>query len=95
MENFLKIEIKKFGDILVSRPAGKEALGVILAYMKPSSDVEFVELDFTDVKVMAPSWLDEVYTGLKEHYGERVKLLPTTNQSVIKSLETILAPDDE
>ena len=60
----MKIEIKKFGDILVSRPMGKEAFNVMRSYFNVK-DVKVVELDFTDVKVMAPSWLDEVYKGLK------------------------------
>ena len=85
----MKIEVKKFGLILVSRPAGREALSVIKAYLKPKNDQEKIELDFDGVKVMAPSWLDEVLTGLRQIYGERVVCLPTQNSSVIESLKII------
>lgn len=85
----MKIEIRKFGDLLVSRPAGREAFLVIQAYFKPSSPVEPIELDFTGVQVMTPSWLGEVLEGLKKEYGERVCCLPSDNPSVIESLKAL------
>lgn len=90
MNFVMRIPLSKFGKILVSRPAGKEAVGVILAYFKPQGDNEPIELDFTDVISVAPSWLDEVLQGLRERYGkERVICLPTDNASVIESLRVI------
>ena len=86
----MKIEIKKFGDILISRPAGREAFLVIKSYFKPSSLSEPIELDFTGVKVMTPSWLGEVLEGLKEEFGERrVHPLLSTNPTVIESLKAL------
>jgi hypothetical protein len=85
----MRIEIKKFGDILTSRPAGKEACLVIKSYMKPENESELIELDFSGVHVMTPSWLDEVLTGLKEEYGDRVSCLATDNQTVIESLKVL------
>lgn len=85
----MKIEIKKFGDLLVSRPAGREACLVIKSYFKPSSASELIELDFTGVQVMTPSWLGEVLDGLKEEYGERVRCLPSDNPTVIESLKAL------
>lgn len=87
----MKIEIHKFGDILVGRPAGREALNIIVSYLHPVSSEEVMELDFSGVKVMAPSWLDEVYTGLVNRFGnQRIKVLPSTNESILKSFEIIL-----
>lgn len=85
----MRIEVKKFGEILVSRPAGREAFAVIKAYLKPVKSTEKIELDFSGVKVVAPSWLDEVLTGLRGEYGDRVVCLPTENSSVIESLKVI------
>ena len=88
----MRIEIRKYGDLLVSRPAGREALAAMLAYLPPVGPDETVELDFDGVRVVAPSWLDEVLTGLREQYGERVRCLPSSNASLRKSLETLEGP---
>ena len=85
----MKIEIKKFGDILISRPAGHEAFLVMKSYFKPSSKSEIIELDFAGVKVMTPSWLGEVLQGLKEEFGDRVNCLPSNNPTVIESLKAL------
>lgn len=85
----MKIEIRKFGDMLVSRPAGREAFLVIKSYLKPKSSSEPVELDFTGVKVMTPSWLAEVLDGLKEEFGDRVRCLPSDNPTVIESIKIL------
>lgn len=82
------IELSKFGEILISRPAGREAALIMKSSFLPDAG-EAVELDFTGVKVVAPSWLDEVLTALRELYGERVMCLPTTNPTVIESLKTL------
>ncbi len=86
----MKIELKKFGNILMSRPAGREAFLVMRAYFKPTHPEEKIELDFDGVDVVAPSWLDEVLTGLKELYGEsQVICLPSSNPTVEESLKAI------
>lgn len=87
----MKIELKKFGEILTSRPAGREAALSIKAYFKPAPG-ERVELDFSGVLSVGPSWLDEVLTALREEHGDdRVHCLPSDNPSVIESLK-ILQP---
>lgn len=85
----MKIEIKKFGTILNSRPAGKEAALTIKAYIKPENH-ENIELDFSGVISVGPSWLDEVLAALKKEYGkDRIIILPTDNSSVNESLKVI------
>lgn len=85
----MKIELKKFGTILTSRPAGREAALALAASIKPK-ERETIELDFTGVIAVAPSWLDEVLTFLRTTYGrKRVICLPTDNPSVHASLEVI------
>ena len=85
----MKIELKKFGEILISRPAGREAALALTAYFKPALG-EKIELDFEGVLSVGPSWLDEVLTALRREYGrDRVLCLPSNNQSVIESLKVI------
>lgn len=88
----MRIEMEKFGKILVSRPAGKEALAVIEAYLKPKDAKELIELDFSRVLVVGPSWLDEVLTALQLKFGSRVVCLPTNNLTVVESLKVLSEP---
>lgn len=85
----MKIDLAKFGDLLISRPAGREAALVVQAYFKPSDPSEFLELDFTNVKVMAPSWLDEFLQTLQHDFGDRVRCLPSDNPTVVESLKAM------
>lgn len=85
----MRIALSKFGAMLISRPAGRDALLAASAYLQPVSDTEPIEVDFTDVHVLTPSWADEFITGLRAKYGERVVLLPSDNPSVQLTLETI------
>lgn len=85
----MRIQIRRFGDILTSRPAGREAALAMKAYHKPAAD-DNVELDFEGVISVGPSWLDEVLSELRQEYGrDRVVCLPTKNPSVIESLKAI------
>ena len=85
----MKIKLVKFGDILTSRPAGREAGLVMKAYEIPEPG-ETIELDFEGVLSVGPSWLGEVLTILKEKYGaSKVICLPCKNKSVIESLKVL------
>ena len=84
------IEIKKFGKMLISRPAGKEAVSIMLSSFKPTSDIEKIELDFTGVEVIAPSWLEEVVYILQQTYGkDRVICLESDNATLKASLKVM------
>ena len=55
----MRIDLKKFGEILVSRPSGREAYLVMSAYVtKDLKEGEEIIIDFAGVKVLAPSWAD-------------------------------------
>lgn len=85
----MKIKLVKFGEILTSREAGREAALAIKAYQKPPKG-ESVELDFDGVLAVGPSWLGEVLRALSAEYGEaRVVCLPSENRSVIESLNIL------
>lgn len=85
----MRISLKQYGEILTSRPAGREAALAMKARVKPAPG-EQIELDFDGVLSIGPSWLDEVLGALRAEYGrERVLCLPTKNLSVIESLKVI------
>jgi hypothetical protein len=86
------VKISNFGDILMSRPAGREAFLMAKAYVfndiKPNDDII---LDFSEIKVLAPSWADEFITGIKSAYTNNLQYINTENPSVKASLKTVLA----
>lgn len=85
----MRLYIKKFGDKLVSRPSGREAFLAIQSYfIKDFKKDELIEIDFEGVKVLTPSWADEVVTKLAERF-KNIKLLNTENESVQATLETL------
>ncbi len=73
--------------MLTSRPSGKEAFAAIRPILNPGADV--VEIDFSDIISLSPSWADEFFTALKNMYGDKIKYLPTNNLSVIETLKII------
>lgn len=82
------IELKKFGTVLVSRPAGLEAFQAI----RPTIDMhQPVQVDFEGVLTVTPSWFDEFITNLAEYMHNRVELLPTRNASVRAMLPVLAA----
>lgn len=85
----MKIELKKFGTILTSRPEGREAYLAARAYLLPKNKNEIVEIDFSGVDVLSPSWADEFLTPIKNDFRNNLKLLPCNNSSVKASLEIL------
>ena len=86
----MKIELKKFGTVLTSRPAGKEAYLAAKAYtLPPHKTAEKIEIDFSGVQGLTPSWADEFITPLFSDYPGNVILLPTDNASVKATLEVL------
>ncbi len=86
----MKLVLKKFGVILTSRPAGREAFNSVMAYVLDKVEAsEKIEIDFTGVQVLAPSWADEFISSLAKEYPGQVILLPSDNASVKASLEFV------
>ena len=85
----MRIQIVKFGDLLVSRPAGREAFLAMSAYLtKDLKKDEEIVVDFAGVKVITPSWADEVITKLAKKFTN-VKLINTDNSTVKATLKTL------
>ena len=83
------ISLKKFGIMLISRPAGREAWLAAQAYSLPAG-TNSVTVDFDGVAVLSPSWADEFLTPLRERFGaENVQLQNTKNASVQATLQTL------
>ena len=90
----MEIKVSNFGDILMSRPAGREAFLMAKAYIfKELKSNETVILDFEGIKVLAPSWADEFISGMKREYASTVQCINTENPSVKASLKTVLEDD--
>ncbi|MCL1931241.1 MAG: STAS-like domain-containing protein [Treponema sp.] len=84
------INVTNFGDILLSRPAGREAFLMAKAYVfKEIKNNDDIILDFDKIKVLTPSWADEFITGIKAEYTNTVQYLNTENPSVKASLKAI------
>ena len=85
----MKIELKKFGEMLISRPAGREAFLAMSAYLiKDLKKDELIKIDFKGVKVLTPSWADEVLTKLAEKF-KNIKLINTENSTIQATLKTL------
>ena len=87
----MRIEVKRFGTMLISRPAGKEAFASARAYLLPAKidDGELL-IDFAGVEVLSPSWADEFLSGIKKLYGGiHLSYVNTENPSVKETLEIL------
>lgn len=87
------IELKKFGEVLTSRPAGREAFAAIRPTL--SQDIGEVQIDFTGVISLSPSWADEFFRGLEELYDKEVTYLPSDNPSVKATLQILRSQHKE
>lgn len=86
------IQVKKFGDMLISRPAGREAYLAAKAYILPKDSSEKIVLDFEGVKVLAPSWADEFITHIAAAYPGGIECKNTDNLSVKETLKILHIP---
>ena len=80
----------KDGCLLVR---GELVFETVMKILKESKqyfqNIHTLKIDFSDVISLAPSWADEFFAALRALYGDRVKYLPTDNQSVIETLKII------
>lgn len=85
----MKIKLKKFGEMLISRPAGREAFLAMSAYLiRDVKRNEEIEIDFAGVKVLTPSWADEVISEIARKF-KKIKLVNTDNATVKATLKTL------
>lgn len=65
------ISIKSFGEFLVGREEGHQAYEVFKRDYADKDPHETFLCDFTGVKILAPSYVDEVFGRLQEEYPGR------------------------
>lgn len=85
----MTIQLNKFGIILVSRPAGKEAWLAFQPVLNSVSADENIIVDFAGISVLTPSWADEFITPLKSRFGNKVALQNTKNPSIKATLKML------
>ncbi|MDP2837783.1 MAG: DUF4325 domain-containing protein [Candidatus Moranbacteria bacterium] len=83
------IEMKKFGSVLNGRPSAKEAVARVRQMVNGSG--EDIQLDFSLVDVLTPSFADEFANGLAEHYPtKKVTYFGLEkNQSITETLKAV------
>ena len=81
---------QQFGVALVSRPTGREAFAALDAnVLRRLPADERIEIDFTGLDVLTPSWGEEFFSALRTACNDRVVLLQSENPSVKLTLEVI------
>lgn len=83
------IFLKKFGTVLTSRQAGKEAYNAFLPSLSSVKADEEIQADFEGVSTFTPSWGDEFLTPIFEKFGKRLSLINAENPSVRMTVETL------
>jgi len=89
LNNYMRIELKKFGTTLISRQNGREAFAALQTQIAALAENENLELDFEGVITFSPSWGDEFLSPLVKKYGARLVLMNTGNPSVKATLELL------
>lgn len=85
----MTIHIQKFGSVLTSRQAGKEAYAAFLPTLTTLHGQEEVLVDFDGVSTFSPSWGDEFLTPIQKQFGSRLTLKKTLNPSVMLTIDTL------
>lgn len=85
----MRIYLKKFGTMLISRQSGREAFAAFQHQLKEISGNETLEIDFEGVITFSPSWGDEFLSPLLKQLGERLILINTINPSVKATIELL------
>ena len=83
------IKISKFGSVLISRQAGKEAHAAFSPTLKDLDEKEDVTIDFEGIKTFSPSWGDEFITPLQKRFGDKLFLANIDNPSVSLTLSLL------
>ncbi|OGI56899.1 hypothetical protein A3B85_01270 [Candidatus Nomurabacteria bacterium RIFCSPHIGHO2_02_FULL_37_13] len=85
----MKLQLEKFGKTLISRELGNEALKAFQPTLREISADEKLEIDFSGVLTLSPSWADEFLSPLLNQLSDRLILLPSDNLSVHATLRIL------
>lgn len=78
----MKLQLEKFGKTLISRELGGEAFKALQSTLRLLPKGEELEIDFSGVLTLSPSWADEFLSPLLNQLNDRLILLPSDNLSV-------------
>jgi hypothetical protein len=85
----MKLQLDKFGKTLISRELGREAFKAFQVTLNDFPKNEDLEIDFSGVFTLSPSWADEFLTPLLNIIGDRLILLSSDNLSVQATLRIL------
>jgi len=85
----MKLQLEKFGKTLISRELGREAFKAFQPTLRDLSESEELEIDFSGVLTLSPSWADEFLSSLLNQLDDKLILLPSNNLSVQATLRIL------
>ena len=85
----MKLQLEKFGKTLISRELGSEAFKAFQITLRELPKDEDLEIDFSGVLTLSPSWADEFLSPLLNQLGEHLVLLSSDNLSVHATLRIL------
>jgi len=85
----MKLQLEKFGKTLISRELGSEAFKAFQSTLRELPKDEELEVDFSGILTLAPSWADEFLSPLLNQLGDRLLLLQSDNLSVHATLNIL------
>lgn len=85
----MKLKIEKFGKTLISRELGREAFKAFQPVLRDLPKNEDLEIDFSGVLTLSPSWADEFLSPLFNQLDNRLIILPSDNLSVRATLKIL------
>ena len=85
----MKLQLEKFGKTLISRELGSEAYKAFQTTLRDIPNDDQLEIDFSGVLTLSPSWADEFLSPLLNQLNERLIILPSDNLSVLATLKIL------
>ena len=85
----MKLQLEKFGKTLLSRELGSEAFKAFQPTLRELPRDEELEIDFSGVLTLSPSWADEFLSPLLNQLGDKLLLLSSDNLSVQATLRIL------
>ena len=85
----MKLQLEKFGKTLISRELGSEAFKAFQTTLRELPKNEDLEIDFSGVFTLSPSWADEFLSPLLTELSDHLVLLPSDNLSVHATLRIL------
>ena len=85
----MKLQLEKFGTTLISRELGSEAFKAFAPTLRELPENEELEIDFSGVLTLSPSWADEFLSPLLNQLNDRLMLLHSDNLSVLATVKIL------